>query len=173
MIIKGSRHSGFHSLKGVFEMSDDNNCNFVYSMIVMIIVLGLSYSLDLFYFFLSNRAKVTFTFMPVVLVAAVFPFGIAALIALITWYAFTRTYPRSRAQLIYLLVGLLFQIFLISSVYSFPIFLRGTFIDSFRQVVFSHGLLSNFSILSALLVILGVIGLVRSPQNKVVDNQTS
>jgi hypothetical protein len=111
--------------------------------------------------------------MPVVFIAAVFPFGIAALIALITWFAFTRTHPRSLAQLIYLLVGLLFQIFLISSFYSFPVWLRGTFVDSFRQVVFSHGLLSYFSILSALLVILGVIGLVRSPQSKVVDNQTS
>jgi len=103
----------------------------------------------------------------------VFPFGIAALIALITWFAFTRTHPRSLTQLIYLLVGLLFQIFLISSFYSFPVWLRGTFINTFRQVVFSHGLLSYFSILSALLVILGVIGLVRSPQSKGVDNQTS
>ncbi len=154
-------------------MPGDNKYNFVYSMTVIVIVLVLSYALDLVYYFLSNRAQATFIFMPVVFLASVLPFGIAALVALITWFAFTRTYPRSFTQLIYLIVGLLMQIFLISSFYLFPVWLRGTLIDTFRQVVFSHGLLSFFSIVTALLVILGVIGLVKNPQRKVVDNQAS
>lgn len=154
-------------------MPRDNDHNFIYSMIVLIIVLVLSYSLDLFYFLLSNRAQATFTFRPIVFIAAVFPIVIASLIALITWFAFTRTHPRSLSQFIYLIVGLFFQIFLISSFFSFPAWLRGTFIDTFRQVIFSYGLLSYFSILSALLLILGVIGLVRSPQSRVVDSLTS
>jgi len=147
--------------------------NFIYSMIVMIVVLILSYAFDFLYYFLSNRAQATFTFMPIIFLALVFPFGIALLITFITWFTIGRTRPETSTQLIYLIVGLLFQIFLVSSLRVFPIWLRGTFIDKFRQIVFSHGLISFYSIATASLVILGVIGLLRKPKNKAVENQAS
>ena len=153
-------------------MEERNKHNIVCSMIVMIIVLVLSYSLDLVYYLLSNRAQATFTFLPLTFLASVLPFGIALLVTFITWFAITRTNPRTFTQFIYLIVGLLFQIILISSLRLFPVWLRGTFIDKFIQIIFSHGLISFFSISTASLVILGVIGLLRNPQNKAVDNQT-
>ena len=153
-------------------MSEKNNHNFIYSMIVMIFVLVLSYSLDFIYYSLLNQAQETITIIPVWLPISVIPFGIAALVALITWFSITRTNPRSPVQVTYLIVGLLFQSLLVSSHYFFPRWLRGSIVDTFRQVVFSH-VPPFFSIVTALLLILGIIGLVRKPQSKAYGNNLS
>ena len=151
-------------------MEDKNKHNFVYPLIVMIIALVLSYTLDLVYYLLANYAKSTFTFLPVVLVASVFPIGIAVLVVSTTWFALTKMQPRSFAQLIYLLVGLLFQVFLLLSIRTLPsIWFRGTIIETFLEVVFSHGLIPFFNIMTAVLMLLGVIGLIRNPQEKKAD----
>ena len=142
-------------------MSSMKDRGFVSSMIVMFLVLSLAYALDLGYFFLANRIRETFTFLPVVLVATVFPLGISALVLFLTWYSFTRINPESAAFVIYFLVGLLFQAFLILSLRSFPLEFRETPLDTFRIVVFSHGLISNFLILASSLTILGLVGLIR------------
>ncbi|MDF1501284.1 MAG: hypothetical protein P1P76_12525, partial [Anaerolineales bacterium] len=138
-----------------------------------LLVLVLASALVLGYFFLANRIRETFTFLPVVLVATVFPLGISALVLFLAWFSFTRMHPRSAAFVIYFLVGLLFQVFLILSLRSFPLGLRGTFIDSFRMVVFSHGLISNFLILSSSFTILGLVGLIRRNPGEADSNNQS
>ena len=153
-------------------MSEKNNHNFTSSMIMMIFVLVFSYSIDLIYYSFLNRTRETILILPVLLPTLVIPFGIAALVALITWFSITMTHPRSSIQAIYLIVGLLFQILLASSLYFNPLWLQGKFIDTIKLVIFSH-VPPFFSIATALLLILGVIGLVRKPHSRILDNHLS
>lgn len=140
------------------------NRDLVSPMIMLFTVLLLAYALDLGYLLLANRIRETFTFLPVA-TAALFPLGVSALVILISWFSFEQISPRSAASIVYSLVGLIFQLSLIFSLRSFPVWLRGTFLESFRMVVFSHGLISNFLILSAAITILGLINLIRrSPE---------
>jgi hypothetical protein len=157
-------------LKGNSEVPLKTNLEWFLAMIVLFLVLLLAYALDLGYLLLANRIRETFTFLPVA-TAALFPLGVSALVILISWFSFERMSPRSAASIVYFLVGLTFQLSLIFSLRSFPVWLRGTFLESFRMVVFSHGLISNFLILSAAITILGLISLIRrSPGEGVSSN---
>ncbi len=129
--------------------------------IAMILTLVLSFLLDLGYFFIASRARETFTYIPVVLIASLFPFGVAFLVLVLAWFSLNRPIPRTPTFLVYFLVGLITQLFLISYFLAFPAWLRGTIVDAFMQVNYSHGLISNFSILSASLVIIGLVGLLK------------
>ena len=142
-------------------MSDIKNRDQTLATIAMILTLVLSYLLDLGYFFIESRARETFTYIPVVLIASLFPFGVAFLVLVLAWFSLNRPIPRTPTFLVYFLVGLITQLFLVSYFLAFPAWLRGTIVDAFMQVNYSHGLISNFSILSASLVIIGLVGLLK------------